>query len=282
MDNSNFYIDTHCHLDFITKDDNILKNIIINSEKIGIKYIFNISTDFYNFFYFANRLKDYKNIFYSIGLSPNDLNSLKSINDKKKFIKENIDKGLSLYRDKIIGVGEIGLDYYWNKENKEQQKEIFLVQVESAIKNNLPIILHIRDAFNDLLEIFYSYKNIFEKTNIIFHCFSGNIEIIKNLEKLNLNFYYSFAGNITYDKSFNLKDSFYYLPIDKIILETDSPFLTPVPKRGEKNSPNNIIYTYKYCCNLKKIEENIFKEIIAKNVFEIFNKTLFGTYSRLY
>lgn len=297
MGNKFFYIDTHAHLDILDKDLNNISLLLDRFFNDNINLIFNISVNFNQFSFFSKKLNKYDKIYFSLGLSPNDINTLKkniSLNSEKiedlvnnfnlikNYIEKEINHFYNLYKDKVIGIGEIGLDYYWNKDNKDLQKSIFLVQVEKAYLYNLPIILHIREAFEDLVLIIKDNKNIFNKLKIIFHCFSGDVEIIKKLEKLGMDFYYSFAGNITYPKASNLREAFIFLPFDKIILETDSPFLTPVPKRGQKNSPENIKLIYKFCSELKNIEENFLKEKIIENVFKIFDKTLFCPNSRIY
>ncbi|MCX8058688.1 MAG: TatD family hydrolase [Spirochaetes bacterium] len=290
MENYNFYIDTHAHLDIISNNYDDIIALINECKGSNINLIFNVSINFSQFKKFSEKFRNINSIYYTIGLSPNDINTLEKLNldvnkissqKLKNYLVENINNFFKLYKNKIIGIGEVGLDYYWNKNSSKVQKEIFLIQVEEAKKLDLPLILHIRDSFDDLYVLIKDNIEIFNN-KIIFHCFSGDIETIKKFEKLNLELYYSFAGNITYPKARNLKDAFIYLPLDKILVETDSPFLTPVPKRGEKNVPVNIIYTYKYCSELKKISENILKEQIVKNVFSIFNKTLFSSNGWIY
>jgi TatD DNase family protein len=129
---------------------------------------------------------------------------------------------------KIFGIGEIGLDYHWMKHSREKQMKLFESQIEIAKKYDLPIVVHNRDAFEDT---YYILKGM-DCKRVIIHCFSGNVEIAKKF--LNLGYYISFAGNVTFKKATELQEALKFIPIDQLLLETDCPFLTPVPNRGKK------------------------------------------------
>ena len=185
------------------------------------------------------------------GISPNDIDGLdiKSI----EMIRQIAQNG------KIVAIGEIGLDYYWNKENKDIQKEFFIKQIELADELDLPIVIHCRDAVMDILDILKNKIN--PRKRGIFHCCMLNKELIK--EAVKLGFYISFSGNITF-KSAKPTDSINEVPLDKILIETDSPYLTPEPFRGIRNDSRNVKLVAKKIAEIK----NIKIEEVAKTTYE--------------
>lgn len=161
--------------------------------------------------------------------------------------------------EKVVAIGEIGLDYYWNKENKKQQKQIFIEQIKIANEMNLPIVIHTREAVMDTIQIL---KENEVKQKGIFHCCPLNIELIK--EALKLDFYISFSGNITFKNSKNANICVKEVPLDKILVETDSPYMSPEPFRGKRNTPANVKYIAQKIAEIK--EKTI--EQIAKQTYE--------------
>lgn len=201
---------------------------------------------------------------YSIcGISPNDVPESacqinKMVEEIEKLLKE--DKG-----KKVVAIGEIGLDYYWNKENKDIQKEVFKKQIELANKYNLPIVIHTREAVNDTLEILKE-NNVIQKG--IFHCCPLNRELIK--EALKLNFYISFAGPVTFKNSKNAKEIVEMVPLDKMLIETDSPYLAPEPKRGTRNDSRNVKLIAEKIAEFKNIPLNQVANTTYQNALKIF------------
>lgn len=195
--------------------------------------------------------KKYSQIYATVGISPNDIQDV-TIEDLNKIyeIAQN---------DKVVAIGEIGLDYYWNKENKEKQKEFFIKQIEIADKLDLPIVIHCRDAVMDILDIL---KNkACPKKRGIFHCCMLNKELIK--EAVKLGFYISFSGNITF-KTAKPEVSINEVPMDKILIETDSPYLAPEPFRGKRNDSENVKLVAQKIAEIK----NMSLEEIAKVTYE--------------
>ena len=186
-------------------------------------------------------------VYATCGISPND------ISDIEENMSQNLELQLNQIEElaknkKVVAIGEIGLDYYWNKENKENQKIVFKKQIELANKLSLPIVIHTREAIFDTLEIL--------KTNTVtnkgvFHCCPLNLDLIK--EGLKLGFYISFAGSITFKNSKNAVDAINAVPLDKILIETDSPYLAPEPKRGTRNNSANVIYMAQKIADVKKL-----------------------------
>ena len=178
---------------------------------------------------------------------------------------EKIEK-LAKENKKVVAIGEIGLDYYWNKDNKELQKKAFIKQIEMADRLELPIVIHTREAVMDTLEIL-KQNNV--KCKGVFHCCPLNRELVK--EGLKLGFYISFAGPITFKNSKNANEIIEMVPLDRILIETDSPYLSPEPLRGRRNDPRNVKYIAQKIAEVKGIALEEVANITYKNAEEIFN-----------
>jgi len=252
-------IDSHCHLDHepLLSD---LPNVIKRSRDIGIEKILTISTSFESF----SRVKELVNkddmIFGTIGIHPHE-SSTNIITSKEiiESLKEH---------SKIIGIGETGLDFYYNNSEKKNQIISFKEHIEASIKTNLPLIVHSRAAEKETFEILNDYKN--EKIKILMHCFTGSKEFSDKL--LTLNSHFSASGIITFKNSIELQETFKSLPLDNILIETDSPFLAPVPKRGKKNEPSFINFTASKLADIKNISKSELIKITTNN----FNKLFFN------
>lgn len=203
----------------------------------------------------------YSNIYATAGISPNDIPQHEEILWK---LLEQI-KGLATNK-KVVAIGEIGLDYYWNTENKEQQKQAFIKQIQIANELNLPIQIHTREAIADTLEILKNKIKV--ENNGIFHCCPLNLDLIR--EGIKLGFYISFAGPITFKNSKYSTEAISLVPLDKILIETDSPYLSPEPKRGTRNDSTNLTYIIKKIAEVKNISEEQVAEITYNNAIKIF------------
>lgn len=208
--------------------------------------------------------KGYNWIFTISGISPNDIpeNSANldyELNELDRFISEELNS------NKIVGIGEIGLDYYWNKENKDLQKEAFIKQINLANKYNLPIVIHTREAVMDTLEILKYHK---VNKYGVFHCCPLNRELVK--EALKLGFYISFAGPITFKNSKNANEIIEMVPNDKMLIETDSPYLAPEPVRGTRNDPRNVKHIAQKIADVKGVTLEEVAKMTYKNAKKIF------------
>lgn len=199
---------------------------------------------------------NYDFIYATAGISPNDIDDL-----EESYFKEI--RRLAQNR-KVVAIGEIGLDYYWNKENKEKQKYAFVEQIKIANELDLPIVIHTREAVQDTLEILKT-----NKTRGVFHCCPLNIELIK--EGLKLGFYISFAGPVTFKNSKNANQVIEYVPLEKILIETDSPYLSPEPLRGTRNDSRNVKYIAQKIAEVKNIPVEEVARITYENAKNIFN-----------
>ena len=205
----------------------------------------------------------YKFIYSICGISPNDIPQSeeklwKDIDEIHKIASQNIEK-------KLVAIGEIGLDYYWNKENKELQKQAFIKQIELANKLDLPIVIHSRDASIDTIEVLK--KHPVNKKGI-FHCCQPNQEMVR--QALELGFYISFAGPITFKNAKNSIDVVKMVPLDRILIETDSPYLTPEPNRGKRNDSRNVKYVAQKIAELKNMDIEEIAKITYENANRIF------------
>lgn len=201
-----------------------------------------------------------------IGISPDGVKNIKNSNDIEKDIYEI--RKIIENNKKIVAIGEIGLDYYWNKENKELQKEMFIKQIELANSLDLPIVIHTREAINDTLQIL---KENPVKNRGIFHCCPLNRELVK--EALKLGYYISLSGVITFKNAKNADEIIKMIPEDKILIETDSPYLSPEPFRGKRNNCTNVRYVAEKIATVKsKTLEDIAQitNINAKKIFKLF------------
>lgn len=253
--------DSHCHLND-EKFNEDRKELIENLRKQGVKRLVTAGYSLESSKQAINLSKEYDFIYATIGISPNDVpKTLKDLDKDLNNIKDLYKEG-----EKIVAVGEIGLDYYWNTENKEIQKEAFKRQIELANNLNLPIQIHTREAIADTLEILKDNK---VNRKGIFHCCPFNRELVK--EGLKLGFYISFAGPTTFKNSKNAVEIIKMVPDDKMLVETDSPYLSPEPFRGKRNDPSRVQYIIKKIAEVKEKSFEEIEKMVYENANTIFN-----------
>ena len=250
-------IDSHCHLDHEPLFNNI-SDILNRSKNVGLKKILTICTSNQSFENIQKILEIDEIIYGTYGIHPHETKNNKVT---KNIIIKNIKK-----HPKLIGIGETGLDFYYNHSQKDEQIKSFKEHIEASIEINLPIIVHSRNAECETFEILKKYKN--QKPKILMHCFTGSFDFFKEMEKLNS--YFSASGIITFSNALVLQKTFEKIPNDKLLVETDSPFLAPIPMRGKKNEPSFIKYTIKKLAELKKIDEIEMINITSKNFENLF------------
>lgn len=255
-----YFFDSHCHLNdekFDNDKHEIIKNLIKNDISKFIIAGYSLESSIKS----LEISNHYDFIYSTCGISPNDIPQ-----DTHKLWKE-LDEIESLAKSnkKFIAIGEIGLDYYWNKENKDLQKQVFIKQIEIANKLGLPIVIHTRDAMIDTISILKGHT---VKEKGVFHCCPQNQELIK--EALELGFYISFAGPITFKNSKNANEIIKLVPNDRILIETDSPYLAPEPIRGTRNTPANVKYVAQKIADVKSISLEEISKITYSNTCKIF------------
>ena len=250
-------IDSHCHLDHEPLIDN-LSDIIKRSKEIGIKKLLTISTSL-NSFNNINKILPIDNIIYgTFGIHPHETNNIEIT---KNTIIENVNKN-----SRIIGVGETGLDFYYNNSKKNKQIYSFKQHIEAAIETNKPLIVHSRNAEKETFNILNEYKH--QKPKILMHCFTGSYNFYKKMEELDS--FFSASGIITFNNSKDLQYTFSKIPNEKLLVETDSPFLAPVPMRGKKNEPSYIKYTIQKLAEIKNIKTSEMCNITTNNFEKLF------------
>ena len=250
-------IDSHCHLDHAPLFDN-LNDILNRSKEVGIKKLLTICTTLESFKNIESILTIDDMIYGTFGIHPHETEN----NDVSKItIIESIKKN-----PKLIGVGETGLDFYYNHSKKNKQIDSFKKHIEAAIEINIPIIVHSRNAEEETFNILSEYKK--HKPKILMHCFTGTYKFYKKMEELDS--YFSASGIITFNSSNDLQNTFSKIPNNKLLVETDSPFLAPIPMRGKTNEPSFIKYTLKKLADIKNIDVSEMVSLTTKNFKNLF------------
>lgn len=252
------WFDTHTHIDITEKDTAAQQELVEKSLNSNISGLVNVSVDFESYLRGKNlNQKNLNKVFCTAGLYPSW--SEKYDASLKIKLKEQLKEGIA------IAMGECGLDYHWNYGTPDLQKQLFRDQIHLAKEFNLPIIIHARDAYEDVYDILKEEKHFG-----IMHCFGGDADIA--LKFIDIGFYISFAGNTTYKKAVNLHEAAKAVPLECLLLETDAPYLTPVPFRGKKNYPALIEHTAQFIANLKEIsleKINLAANENAKKIFRL-------------
>ena len=229
-------IDSHAHLNDKALINDI-NSIIKNMDDNGVSKVLIPGWDIESSIDAIKLSTSYDKFYAAIGIHPENIDglTLDDINKLKELAKN----------DKVIAIGEIGLDYHWTKETIKEQKEFFKAQLDLSLELNLPVVIHMRDCTEDLLSIVKEFKNEHNLDSIkgIMHSFSGSVETMN--EFLKLGFYISFSGPVTFKNARQQKECASLCPIDRILVETDSPYLTPEPHRVKRNEPANVFYVLK-------------------------------------
>lgn len=249
--------ETHAHYDdeaFTEDRDSLLKSM----EENGIGLIVNVTAEYDSIDETYELSQKYDFVYGTVGVHPSEVEEL----DDKKLAKM-YEKAK---RDKIVAIGEIGLDYYWPEPDHEIQKKWFLAQLKMAKELDLPVIIHSRDAAADTLDILKS--DAATGLRGVIHCYSYSKEMAVEFEKLG--YYFGIGGVITFQNAKKLVEVVEYLPLEKIVLETDSPYLSPVPNRGKRNSSLNIPYIAEKIAEIKKIPYDTVVEVTEKNARRLY------------
>ena len=254
-------IDSHCHLNYEPMSLS-LKETIDRANKDGVKYLLTISTEDKSYDKILNIISKNKCVYGTYGIHPHEAKNYQSIKSQDIIRKSKLNK-------KIIGIGESGLDFYYNHSEKKDQINSFLEHINASNKLKLPLIVHTRSAEKETLEILKETSRN-NDLKILIHCFTGTKEFAFKL--LDLGAYISASGVITFKKSKDLADTFKEIPMNRILVETDSPYLSPEPIRGKSNEPCHIIHTVKFLSNLKNISYENFSNETSKNFFKLFGQ----------
>jgi TatD DNase family protein len=257
-------VDSHCHLNFPELKDRT-DDVIKKANEQGVHYFLTVNTRLSEYAFLKNLTEKYESIFCSVGVHPHDVKD-----HTLATLREALSKALN--HPKTVALGETGLDYYYENSPPEEQKKSFNIHIECAKEFKVPLIIHTRDADEDTIASLWPYKN---DVTGVFHCFSGNIDLAK--KALDLGFYISFSGIITFKKALELTDVVKYVPIDRILVETDSPFLAPVPHRGRPNEPAYVRLVAEKVAELKNMDMDLIETQTTQNFFKLFSKVSLKT-----
>ena len=251
-------IDSHCHLDHEPLLENLI-DVLNRSKKVGITKLLTICTTLESFEKIKDIVKKDKMIFGTYGIHPHET--------KDNYVnKETIVKSIK-ENDRIIGIGETGLDFFYNHSDKDKQISSFKAHIEASIVLNKPIIIHTRNAEKETFDILNSYNA--SNLKILMHCFTGSLTFSKQL--LTLGAFFSASGIITFKNSNDLQNTFKTIPLEKLLIETDSPFLAPIPMRGQKNEPSFIKHTLEKLSIIREVSINQMSDLTTDNFNRLFN-----------
>jgi TatD DNase family protein len=251
------FFDTHAHIGLINEDP--IEQLIITQEanQESVDSIVNISNNLPDFFQVYENLKTATNVYFSIGVSPSEVSNPGDEWENK------IIEGSKL--DRVVAIGEIGLDYYRKFGDRDSQVELFIRQLEIAEKLNLPVVIHNREAGSDVLDIL---GQELPSRGGVLHCYSEDLTYANRALEQNL--YISFAGNVTYRNARNLHETAKKMPLDRMLIETESPFMVPAAYRGKRNKPSYIVETAKFIAELREITIEELSEALYDNSLRFF------------
>lgn len=251
-------IDTHMHLDADKYNDD-QEEVIKRAQEQGVRMMINIGYNRKTIESTLRLAESYDFIYAIIGWHPTEASDMTA--DDLRWIES-----LSSH-EKVVGIGETGLDYHWDKSNKEIQKEVFRQQIDLAKRKKLPLSIHNRDAHQDVIDILKEEGA--NEVGGVMHCYSGSIEIARIA--MDMNFYISFGGPITFKNARQLKNVCKQVPLDRLLLETDCPYLTPHPHRGKRNEPGYVRLIAEAAAELKELELEEIMRITTNNAKKLFS-----------
>jgi len=255
-------IDSHCHLNYENLAIDV-ENIIRKAKDNNITSILSINTDPKEFDKHYKLIKKFKSIFLSYGLHPQQVTESNIVNST------NIIKNIS--NDRIIGIGETGLDFFHSVKYKKEQYEVFESHIEASYETNLPLIIHQRNSENEIIDVLSNFQKS-KPLNVVFHCFTGSSKLLNFC--LENGFYLSLSGIITFKNAEELRSVIKNIPLSCLLIETDSPFLTPTPHRGEINEPSFVKHIAEYLSVFFKVPFEEFISITDDNFYKLFSKAI--------
>jgi TatD DNase family protein len=251
-------IDSHAHLD-MKQFDSDRDGVIDRAVSADVRHIITVGIDIKSSRNALNLTTHYPSIFATAGIHPHNADNA------NKDDLEHIE--LIAQHDKIIAIGEIGLDFFRNRSARQNQIEVFTQQLSIAISLDLPVVIHDREAHTETVNILSSFKQ--NELHGMIHCFSGDYELAKTF--INLGYYISISGTVTYNNAGQIQDVAKRVSLNRLLLETDAPFLTPIPFRGKRNEPSYIIHTAQKIARLRGISFEEVSYQTSKNVCQLFN-----------
>ena len=252
-------IDSHCHLNFKSIRDNF-DNVIKNAKNNNLTAILTINTKPSEFYDHLDLIKPYNNIYISYGIHP------ENINNESKFSFIEIEKVIE--NPKLIAFGETGLEFYHSIQYKQKQIEIFESHIEASKIYNLPLIIHQRNSEEEIVKVLNKFKN--DNLKIVFHCFTGSKHLLEFC--IENQYYISLSGIVTFKNANTLREIIRNVSLDHLLIETDSPYLAPVPMRGKSNEPSYVKYTGEYLADFYSMKKDSFFELTDNNFYKLFSR----------
>ena len=255
------FIDTHAHIQDDMLKDRVIE-IVASAKENNVGKIVCASYDLSSSDTAVEFANKFEGVFATVGVHPENCEYY-NLDVERKLIELCKDK-------KVIAIGEIGLDYHYTKENKERQKEVFEKQILLADKLSLPVVIHTRDAIGDTLEIVRKNKDKLKKGGV-FHCFHESKEVLNEI--ISLGFYVSYGGVITFNNANSLREIVAYTPVERILTETDCPYMAPVPHRGERNSSIFLCHVAEKIAEIKGVSVQQVEDVTYENALRIYDKS---------
>jgi TatD DNase family protein len=252
------HFDTHTHIGLIHEDPIEQLIIVQEAKQAGVEHMVSICNNLHDFFAVHENLSTATHVYHAVGVSPSE------VANPGRDWEGMIEKGLKM--DRVIALGETGLDYYRKFGDKHSQIELFIRQLEIAEKYNLPVIIHNRDAGKDVLDIL---REKLPKKGGVLHCYSEDWEYAK--QALDLNLYISFAGNVTYRNAKNLHETARNMPLDRMLIESEAPFMVPAAFKGKRNKPAYLPTTAEFLAELREMDKEEFSELLFQNAKKAFH-----------
>ena len=257
------FIDSHCHLIFENFEQD-LEDVVCRFRRRGVKKLLHACCEFSEIPKLKKISNNFDEIYYSVGLHPLEAN-------KWELNSNSVLENAAKEDKRVVAIGEIGLDFFKN-ENKKKQLEALIPQMELAYKLELPVIIHCRDAANEMIEICEDLSNKGKCPKGVLHCWTGTPKEMRKF--LDLGFYISFSGIVTFKKAYEIHECAKMVPRDRYLIETDSPFLAPVPNRGKRNEPAFVVYVADFIANLRSTELHKVATESANNAEDLFKFSL--------
>lgn len=253
-----YLVDSHCHLDMLdlTADQGDLSRLLERAQQVGVKHILNVSVKLEDFPKVLQAAEQFSFVSASVGLHPNEREEEVDIETLLKLGQHQ----------KVIAIGETGLDYYRSTGDVTWQQERFRTHIKAAISLKKPLIIHTRDAKDDTLAILQAANA--QQVGGVMHCFTEDYAMAK--QALDLGFYISFSGIVTFKNAAQIQDVAKRIPLDRMLVETDAPYLAPVPYRGKTNEPSYVLHTATFIADMRGISLDVLAEQTTKNFFTLF------------
>ena len=257
---SSYLVDSHCHLNFKDFEDDF-DEVIKRAKDSNVRIMVSISTELDEIDQIINIADGLENIYCTVGVHPHSSNIQKKLNESYLIEKAS--------NPNVIGIGETGLDFFYDNSSKDDQISSFIKHINVSRETQLPLIIHTREADDKTCDIL---EHEFSKGSFpgIIHCFTAGENLAKRV--IDLGFYIYLSGIVTFKNASKLRETIQNIPLDRILVETDSPYLSPEPLRGKRNEPSHVVHTAKYLANFYEKDEKEFFSLTTDNFFKIFKK----------